>query len=460
MCRARGHPPPSISWTQNGVNITSGGRVEILSSGDLFISAVSTTDTGVYRCAASNELDTIDSDDAVVVVLVPPLSLMGPDPTSVDIGESVVLMCVAFGIPLPSYTWFHDGVQVEGGTRVHVNNGTLRIDSLQREDGGEYECRAENEAGVMTSSALLQVYAPPPPPRSLEVTQKGATWVEIRWMANPLTNPPVQSYNVEYRLSFELQRQQDNGTLNMRFNITGLYPSAQYLVQVRAESPKGVGEPSMEIRVRTEPGVPGPELRGSPENVIVEPIASRSLTIRWTIPDVLLRTSYNLTRVVVMDPSGTRTPFSIEDSQLQVHSLQPVTTYRIEVAFLLTGGFMGPAFQTTATTLEAAPSDAPTITNVTSTGPNTIFLTWIPPSMPNGVIQSYTIRYAPTSRPSETPAVVVVMGNQSVREVAGLRAFTNYSVELSASTSVGEGPASVVFIRTEEDGRWRQECVL
>lgn len=91
-------------------------------------------------------------------MIVPPLSLMGPDPTSVDIGEPVVLMCVAFGIPLPSYTWFHDGVQVEGGTRVHVNNGTLRIDSLRREDGGEYECRAENEAGVMTSSALLQVY--------------------------------------------------------------------------------------------------------------------------------------------------------------------------------------------------------------------------------------------------------------------------------------------------------------
>ena len=80
--------------------------------------------------------------------------------------------------------------------------------------------------------------------------------------------------------------------------------------------------------------------------------------------------------------------------------------------------------------------------------------------MPNGDIQSYTIRYAPTSRPSETPAVVVVMGNQSVWEVVGLRAFTNYSLELSANTSVGEGPANRVFIRTEEDGRWRQENVL
>ena len=51
------------------MNITSGGRVEILSSGDLFISTISTNDMGVYRCAASNELDTIYSDDAVVVVL-------------------------------------------------------------------------------------------------------------------------------------------------------------------------------------------------------------------------------------------------------------------------------------------------------------------------------------------------------------------------------------------------------
>jgi len=77
------------------------------------------------------------------------------------------------------------------------------------------------------------------------------------------------------------------------------------------------------------------------------------LTVCSPFSQVLLRTSYNLTRVVVVDPSGTHTPFNLEDSQVQVHSLQPVTTYRIEVAFLLTGGFMGPSFQTTATTLEA-----------------------------------------------------------------------------------------------------------
>ena len=72
--------------------------------------------------------------------------------------------------------------------------------------------------------------------------------------------------------------------------------------------------------------------------------------------------------------------------------------------------------------------------------------------MPNGVIQSYTIRYAPTGRPSEASAVVV-RGNESDWEIQGLRAFTNYLVELSANTSVGSGPAHVISVRTEEDGR-------
>ena len=41
-------------------------------------------------------------------------------------------------------------------------------------------------------------------------------------------------------------------------------------------------------------------------------------------------------------------------------------------------------------------------------------------------------------------------------ELGGLRPFTNYSVELSASTSVGESPPDVTFIRTNESGRLRQ----
>ena len=44
-------------------------------------------------------------------------------------------------------------------------------------------------------------------------------------------------------------------------------------------------------------------------------------------------------------------------------------------------------------------------------------------------------------------------GNESDWEIQGLRAFTNYLVELSANTSVGSGPAHVISTRTEEDGR-------
>ena len=57
--------------------------------------------------------------------------------------------------------------------------------------------------------------------------------------------------------------------------------------------------------------------------------------------------------MVVVDPSGTRTLFNHDNSPLHVPSLLPVTTYRIELAFLLTGSFVGLSFQITAHTLEA-----------------------------------------------------------------------------------------------------------
>ena len=59
---------------------------------------------------------------------------------------------------------------------------------------------------------------------------------------------------MEYRLEFE----EEWATLNtpdMKLNITGLYPDAEYLVRVRAENtPPGLGEPSQNARFKTLPG--------------------------------------------------------------------------------------------------------------------------------------------------------------------------------------------------------------
>lgn len=85
-------------------------------------------------------------------------------------GPSVSLKCSASGNPTPHISWLLDGfplyhsdrlmigqyVTVFGDVVSHVN-----ISSIKTEDGGEYECVAENRAGKTSHSARLNVYGLP-----------------------------------------------------------------------------------------------------------------------------------------------------------------------------------------------------------------------------------------------------------------------------------------------------------
>ena len=76
-------------------------------------------------------------------------------------------------------------------------------------------------------------------------------------------------------------------------------------------------------------------------------------------------------------------------------------------------------------------------------------VTWGPPSLPNGVITSYTIYYA---APSD---IVLSVGGEVMSHILqGLRPYTNYTIRISANTSKGEGPSSGVVVRTLQDGEF------
>ena len=56
-CVASGHPAPQISWTKNDYPLGENGRYTFLSSGSLMITDIQYEDRGIYRCTASNRLD-------------------------------------------------------------------------------------------------------------------------------------------------------------------------------------------------------------------------------------------------------------------------------------------------------------------------------------------------------------------------------------------------------------------
>jgi hypothetical protein len=73
--------------------------------------------------------------------------------------------------------------------------------------------------------------------------------------------------------------------------------------------------------------------------------------------------------------------------------------------------------------------------------------------IPNGVLILYTITYNSTSR---TEASLTIDGDSSGAIVTGLRPYTYYLFNVSASTRIGSGPALSIALRTEED----RKCAL
>ena len=76
---------------------------------------------------------------------------------------------------------------------------------------------------------------------------------------------------------------------------------------------------------------------------------------------------------------------------------------------------------------------------------------WRPPRVPNGIIIRYTLY---VGFEDGSVDVFYVYGESTTYNITNLRPYQIISVEISASTSVGEGPrSSSVEVHTAQDGK-------
>ena len=142
---------------------------------------------------------------------------------------------------------------------------------------------------------------------------------------------------------------------------------------------------------------------------------------------------------------------------VSVSGLEAYTVYKISVTLSTSVG-EGDAANIEIRTLETAPTGTPTdlTTNVLSA--NIISVTWDDP-LPieqNGVIIAYTLTYKGVERDTTSRDVILYSNGTFYTNyiLSELDEHTNYSISVSASTSVGMGPSSTLTVITDQDGEF------
>lgn len=103
---------------------------------------------------------------AIFLPNVAPEIILQPENVTVDSGRGLTLACVAHGYPLVDITWYSNGDQVTNGSfliyesfleesNVSFTQSILEICPIMLEDGGQYECYANNTHG--NSTVMFQV---------------------------------------------------------------------------------------------------------------------------------------------------------------------------------------------------------------------------------------------------------------------------------------------------------------
>ncbi|KAK6173612.1 hypothetical protein SNE40_017031 [Patella caerulea] len=72
-------------------------------------------------------------------------------------GDSIELFCEGKGSPQPTLTWMKDGRVIKDTLRMIVEMNRVKIQNLQRDDGGVYMCTFINTVGEVAQLIKLVV---------------------------------------------------------------------------------------------------------------------------------------------------------------------------------------------------------------------------------------------------------------------------------------------------------------
>ncbi|XP_011496238.1 PREDICTED: Down syndrome cell adhesion molecule-like protein Dscam2 [Ceratosolen solmsi marchali] len=474
-CEVHGDKPVSVSWFKGGkdeMNPSTNYRVTVKQEStpdgvvaQLQISSAEASDSGAYFCQASN---LYGRDQQLVQLLVqePP---MAP-------GNLETAMVASRSINIKWQHKSQDTSEVskyilqykegDGMWQQQELSGpplpyAALVDELKPATRYTIRVIAEGPAGRSAPSSELVVKTEPQrpagPPLNLAARALSSTEILVTWLPPlpELRHGDVEGFNVGYR---------ETGSANPSFNftsvsgdgdeggaeqrLTGLRPYTRYTLIVQAYNQVGSGPLSDLLTTQTLEDVPGM----APEDVRCAALTSESLQISWQPPPTShtngIIQGYKLHYEPILEEAWP----SIDEMEVRKTSalttvltgLRKYTNYSIQVIAFTRVGDGVPTRATYCHTEEDVPG-SPADIKVVVSSPKALFISWLPPVEPNGVITKYNLyTRVVDGREELNHGKRTLPTGDTYFEATGLQQHVEYQFWVTASTRVGEGQNSKV----------------
>ncbi|XP_036670817.2 cell adhesion molecule Dscam2 isoform X9 [Drosophila suzukii] len=483
QCAVSGDKPINIVWLRSGkntLNPSTNYKISVKQeatpdgvSAELQIRTVDATDSGPYFCRASN----LYGNDQQLVQLqvqeppLPPSVLEAAMISSRSVNIKWQPKTMGTGDVTKYLVEFREADRslppalfVEQWQQIEVKDPPMfnaMIENLKPATRYAFRVIAEGSAGRSAPSQELIVRTEPQrpagPPLSLSARPLSSTELLISWVAPlpELRHGDIQGYNVGYKLSSSgntaynftsVAGDYDGG--NGELLLSGLAKFARYNVVVQAFNQVGPGPLSEPTGAQTMEDVPS----RPPEDVRCAALSSQSLQVSWQPPPIYhtngLLQGYKLVFEPIID--------DIQPSKDEVESrkttaltmvltgLRKYTNYSIQVLAhtrMGDGVVSKPLFCHSEEDVPEAPADI----KVVSSSSQSLYISWLPPNEPNGVITKYSLyTRVVNGREELNNEKRSLPSQQAYYEAKGLHPHMEYQFWVTASTRVGEGKSSRV----------------
>jgi len=132
-----------VQWDKIGQQLSPSA---IIGNNILILPEVRPEDAGLYRCTAMNAAGSYQQVVQLEVLAAPIIDIQSDTVSTAALGTPAELYCPATGTPPPTITWVKTNGQLPPEHTLSPE-GTLYIPVVTQEDGGQYQCVAENQWG-------------------------------------------------------------------------------------------------------------------------------------------------------------------------------------------------------------------------------------------------------------------------------------------------------------------------